>query len=489
MRLPLTSDRCSNYSYRRRLRQKQTVKVKTTDELSEITKARRLLSKRIHELQACQHVYIPGIADLLDVSREDERLEDQPEVLKLWLPSHLSSDDRSMWCLPGIPYLEFRFRYARANDSLAELRRLRRLLQGTRDQTAKHTKSTSSVTRSQGILDSFHNRIKRVANRYRDARRALLALDPEGKLDAGWMRYFLKLNDVDIRGPDREAHESSEGTFQQSWIWTVAQPPSNSPNSIASDPRLSAVSPAPLHEQSVQSTSTVVSGEDLGGSVADMKEQYQSHRAHWARAQARAERYEEEVKLTVEEMGRTLQYFKWKRSWWQSISSGRSQSDDPPPPDVQSGLRAYAHRQSDTYNKLITLFVNHWRHFLSTHSLGSSWLSNYPPDTHPAPPTRTRRGHRKSDANLPTTTNGSRRPVPPLETTSLVSEDGVIPRRSTSQPENPLTSDDATDAPLDSESSDEDSDYDFAQDDLWDEDSADDSDDDNDDDDDNDGDL
>jgi len=39
------------------------------------------------------------------------------------------------------------------------------------------------------------------------------------------------------------------------------------------------------------------------------------------RAQARAERYEEEVKLTVEEMGRTLQYFKWKGSWWQSISS------------------------------------------------------------------------------------------------------------------------------------------------------------------------
>ena len=94
---------------RRRLRQKQKAKPKTVDELSEMTKARRSLSKRVRELQGCQRVYIPGIADLLDSSQEDERLEDQPEVLKLWLPSQLSDNDRSAWCLPGISHLEFRF--------------------------------------------------------------------------------------------------------------------------------------------------------------------------------------------------------------------------------------------------------------------------------------------------------------------------------------------------------------------------------------------
>ena len=470
MWLPLIFDRYSSYPCRRRLRQKQRAKSKTADNISEITKARRLLLKRIRELQACQRIYIPGIADLLSVNQEDERLQDQPEVLKLWLPSQLSDDDRSAWCLPGIPYLEFRFRYARASDSLAELRRLRRLFQGTRDQNAKHTKSTSSTTRSQGILDSFHSRIKRVASRYRDARRALLALDPNGKLDAGWKHCFLELKDSDIRGPDREAHEPSEGRFKQSWIWTVSHPPSDSPGSIASGSQPSVASPTSPHEQ--PASSTVIPGGGSDSSAVDTKEQDQSHRAHWARTQARAEQYEEEVKLTVEEMGRTLKYFKWKSLWWQTISSERSRSDNPPSPGVQDGLRAYAHRQSNTYNKLIALFVNHWYNFLSAHSLGSSWLSSYPLNAHPVPPARPRRGHRSLDADLPTTTRTSRRPAAPSETASSISEGGTVPRKSASQPETPfMTPEDATDAPLDSGSSEDDSDddYDFTQDDSWDE--------------------
>ena len=456
---------------RRRLRQKQKAKPKTVDELSEMTKARRSLSKRVHELQGCQQVYIPGIADLLDSSQEDERLEDQPEVLKLWLPSQLSDNDRSAWCLPGISHLEFWFRYVQASDALAELRRLRQLFQGTRDQNAKHTKSTSSTTRSQGILDGFHGRTKRVANRYRSARKALLALDPGEKLVAGWKHYFLELKEGDIRGPDRETNEDSEGRFQQSWIWTVSYPQPNPSSLSSSDQRLS-VTDSTSHQRPLPSTSTVVSGEGLRGAVVDEKEQYQSHRAHWARAQARAERYEEEVMLTVEEMGRNLKYFEWKKSWWQSISSERAQSNDPPPPIVQDGLHAYARRQADIYDRLVTLFVNHWHGFLSAHSLGSSWLGNYPLSAHPAPHAGPRRGHRQLDVGLSTTTETSRGPRTPLVTTSL------IPQESVSQP-NPLVStfDDSTDAPLDGGSSDEDdedSDHDFTLDDPWgEEDSAD----------------
>ena len=377
---------------RRRLRQKQKVKSKTVDELSEMTKARRLLSKQVHELQGCQRVYIPGIADLLDSSQEDERLKDQPEVLKLWLPSQLSDNDRSAWCLPGISHLEFRFRYAQASDALAELHHLRQLFQGTRDQNAKHTKSTSSTTCSQGILNGFHGRTKRVANRYHSARKALLALDPGEKLVAGWKHYFLELKEGDIRGPDRETDEDSEGRFQQSWIWTVSYPQPNPSSLSSSDQRLS-VTNSTSHQRPLPSTSTVVSGEGLRGAVVDEKEQYQSHRAHWARAQARAERYEEEVMLTVEEMGRNLKYFEWKKSWWQSISSEQAQSNDPPPPIVQDGLHAYARRQADIYDRLVTLFVNHWHGFLLAHSLGSSWLGNYPLSAHPAPHAGPRRGH------------------------------------------------------------------------------------------------
>ena len=203
------------------LRQKQKAKPKTVDELSEMTKACHSLSKQVHELQGCQQVYIPGVADLLDSSQEDERLEDQPEVLKLWLPSQLLDNNRSMWCLPGISHLEFQFQYAQASDALAELCCLWQLFQGTRDQNTKHMKSMSSTTHSQGILDGFHGRTKHIANQYHSACKALLALDPGEKLVTGWKHYFLELKEGDIHGPNHKTDEDSKSRFQQSWIWTV----------------------------------------------------------------------------------------------------------------------------------------------------------------------------------------------------------------------------------------------------------------------------
>lgn len=126
-------------------------------------------------------------------------------------------------------------------------------------------------------------------------------------------------------------------------------------------------------------------------------------RVQWARCQARAERYEEEVELTVEEMGRTLRYFEWKRDWWLSLAPGHDKSDYPP--DVQNGLRAYARRQSHLYDELITLFVGHWRAYLSSHSLGSSWLDKYSSRVGLIP-VRPSRGHRKVDVgSAPGTVN------------------------------------------------------------------------------------
>ena len=55
--------------------------------------------------------------------------------------------------------------------------------------------------------------------------------------------------------------------------------------------------------------------------TVDEAELADSMRVHWAKCQARVECYEEEVALTIEEMGRTLNYFKWKQSWWLSLAS------------------------------------------------------------------------------------------------------------------------------------------------------------------------
>jgi hypothetical protein len=137
-------------------------------------------------------------------------------------------------------------------------------------------------------------------------------------------------------------------------------------------------------------------------------------RVQWAKCQARAERYEEEVQLTVEEMGRTLRYFEWKRDWWLSLKPQSGNSTYPP--DVQDGLRAYVCRQSHLYNKLITLFIAHWRTYLIAHSLGSSWLNAYTSRADPVP-SRPSRGHQKASPSSvltgPTVPGSSEPPTSP----------------------------------------------------------------------------
>ena len=248
---------------------------------------------------------------------------------------------------------------------LAELRRHIRLLQLARDQNAKHTKSTSSVTRSQGILDGFRGKIRRLASQYRDARQALVALDPAQELAPDWGRYFLSLGDGDLRPPVRDEAQPSEGRTQYSWIWTTPHPPPF-PLTTTLHGAPQVATPVPL----LLSRTPIAPTIDDTDSVINQN----FERVQWAKSQARAERYEEEVQLTVEEMGRTLRYFEWRRDWWLSLVPD-PKSDSPP--DIRGGLRAYAHRQSHLYDDLVTSFISHWRPYLSAQSLGSSWLGRY----------------------------------------------------------------------------------------------------------------
>ena len=302
---------------------------------------------------------MPGLGPILDELGDDE---DPPKLL---LPSELSAEDRSAWCLPDLPSLEFRFRYAQADNSLAELRRLLRLFQNLRSQNSKHPSlAQKALTRTKGLFDSFRTRSRRAADRYSCARNAMLALDPDEKLSPGWTKRFQKLNDNDIRGPGREQEDTSEGQFTPSWIWLVSRlshplPPSTttpSSNQVATDTSVS------------------------GSMVTNDSELNDSMRAHWAKCQARAERYEEEVTLTIEEMGRTLRYFEWKESWWLSLQSERERSNSPPPVSVQRGLQAYALRQANVYRILILSFINQWKKTLLSlpHNLRPTWLSRYP---------------------------------------------------------------------------------------------------------------
>ena len=363
---------------------------------AELLELHNTLSRNILELRESQRTYMPGLSPIF----EDENLD---EPVNLWLPSELSQDDQAAWCLPGIPELEFRFRYAQADDSLAEIRRLRRLLQGLHDQNAKHLNHVQrSRTRTRSVFEGFEARVRRAVKRYRHSRQAMLSLDPSQQLSSGWMQRFQVLEDADVRGPGRETYETSEGMFQLSWIWLVPRltNPASNDGSLPNEPTTTTSTALGTSSNAIDPVSATI----------DDPEAADSMRVHWAKCQARAERYEEEVALTVEEMGRTLRFFEWKKTWWASLQSEQEKTATPPPLDVQKGLHAYAYRQIHVYETLIVSFVNWWRKLLVLHGLGANWLYRYPVAIDPLS-TQPSRGHLKPKApkshlapasNLPT---------------------------------------------------------------------------------------
>lgn len=72
---------------------------------------------------------------------------------------------------------------------------------------------------------------------------------------------------------------------------------------------------------------------------------YLALRSEWAKAKARAERWEEEVVLLCEEMRRTLAYCRWKAGWWiqQQISRALQLHEENP---IREGMEAYAKQQA-----------------------------------------------------------------------------------------------------------------------------------------------
>ncbi|KAF9777606.1 hypothetical protein BJ322DRAFT_1114906 [Thelephora terrestris] len=279
------------------------------------------------------------------------------ESIKLQLPSELSEDERAAWCLPGIPSLEFRFRYAQADDSLSQIRCLRRLLQNVQDQNAKHPSQTQrSISRSKGIFDGLASRVRRAAKQYRHSRRAMMALDPSEQLSPAWKDCFRELEDADLRGPGRESYEKSEGKFQPSWIWMVPQSAGNASNDGTHGTHLNNATPGPPSTASDDPTMADTIPSPPSAPAEDL----------------------EVVNSMFEEMGRTLRYFEWKKSQWLSLQSCREQTDSPPPVDIQRGLHAYAFRQAHIYEVLITSFVGWWRKLLVPHNLGSEWLHLIP---------------------------------------------------------------------------------------------------------------
>ena len=235
---------------------------------------------------------------------------------------------------------ERRLREPQANDALAEIRRLCRIITGLWLFKKINVSGTGNRpnTRMLDMYNRLYSKLQRAAHCYCTAYTALHALDPTG---SGTER-LRKLDLADIRGPGRdpdnpEDAKSSKGRFEPSWIWLV---------------------PRSLCER---------------GNDQTEEEFNDTMRAEWAQTRARKSRWNEELLIIQEEMRRVLSYFEWRPEWWLAQENRRQIEDI----SVLSGVSAYAHKQASICHRMAVRCAGYWLRIMKKHDVVPVWSGKY----------------------------------------------------------------------------------------------------------------
>jgi hypothetical protein len=274
-------------------------------------------------------------------SDDTQRVDDsKPETWSLFLPSAVPTGERSL-CYKGVVETERVLRLAQLEDSLVDLRQLRRALRNLRLYFKTNTagEGRKTQTKSRTIETGVNNRIRRAVCRYRIAYRALLELDAAGD----WTKEYRELRDEDNWGPLKEIDEGGpgDGRYAPSWIWT-------------------------------SSSAMELPGE---GSTAEKREVSETIRHEWMTCRARADRWMEEEELLREEMRRVIVYLEWKSHMWSGKVGIRAGSCTP---DVQNGVDAYARKQADIHRGLAISFGGQWLPYLKAYGFETEWAEAFP---------------------------------------------------------------------------------------------------------------
>ncbi|KAG2031785.1 hypothetical protein BDR03DRAFT_936229 [Suillus americanus] len=281
------------------------------------------LQRRIDAWARIQELYIPIVSQLLL----------RPDTFKLWLPSEL---EPTATCDERLATHEWELRHAQALDALNEVRSHLRLRSHMYIYKDRNVRGQATSTRAQALIDGVELRKQHHVEKYRRARKALLALSH--RLDkSGWEICLPQLSDSDVR-PMGDMERQGTGTI--SWIWLD----SRTDNSSSENER-----------------------------VQDCV------RVEWCKARARVNRWSEEVELLLEEMRRVIEFLKWQAGWWSGRASARVMESTA----EQEGVTAYACRQAALRLSLIASFQHLWRD-VPRHVIAAL---NIPMDSDNDPPT------------------------------------------------------------------------------------------------------
>lgn len=179
-----------------------------------LTEQRNVLRTRLRVWDQLVPIYMPGLPQYLNDRSEDSPPPDttaddsstkkshHPEDVDVWLPSRISTAERTRICRDGLLEIEERLRTGQCTDALEGLRQVLRLKARMIQFKNKNIRGQRDGTRSRAVIDRVHDRARASAAKYRAAREALCSLRGPG----GWEEMFRVLEDSDIRGyqdPDR----------------------------------------------------------------------------------------------------------------------------------------------------------------------------------------------------------------------------------------------------------------------------------------------
>jgi hypothetical protein len=178
---------------------------------------------------------------LLPLHAQVLQLDDIDPALRLYLPSSLPDNIRSIVCSDKLIYTEKELRIAQLDSQLAQLRK--HLRYRSRGFVFKRTNITGQrpATRTHAVLGKITKKITLAATGYRRAREALVALDPAVVVEGHPQSRFEPLLETHIVGPlgEREDLVNSQGKSKSksksksnsvtpgegmkihSWIWNM----------------------------------------------------------------------------------------------------------------------------------------------------------------------------------------------------------------------------------------------------------------------------
>ncbi|KAL1658134.1 hypothetical protein GGF50DRAFT_67861 [Schizophyllum commune] len=312
-----------------------------------IIKKRSSLRKSVEKLRAWQRIYMPSLRQHL--TNEElaiyDKVIDDVENMRLFMPSELSTSVREAVCAPGVAATETAFRKAEAEECLEDLRRALHVRTTTDQFRQANMRFIGAATRARAAFDKIAKRVHILKIRYRFARNCLVCLLGHGD----WELRLRVLQDQDVRALNERAMtaeeeaererrralgetidwtaedgvilagvvNAGEGTRRLSWIWYT-------------DPGQAAVTEGHLNE---------------------------ALRVEFLKSKARRDRDREEIELLLEEMRRVQASLDHDAEEWEQRALARTGCDE----FVLDGLRSYAKEQALVCRERAAIYDIKWK--------------------------------------------------------------------------------------------------------------------------------